>query len=100
MFLITLGIAINLYIFEPLSCISKLFCWPGVNEVINKETEADPDHTDEVVSTIAEVVKNLEPQKYRDIKIMSHNHNKNSNNENNRNCNSPDEPAAGLGDEE
>lgn len=82
MFLITLGIAINLYIFEPLSCVSKIFCWPGLSEMINKKTEgehANPKHTEAVVNAVSEVIKNLDVQKEGEFNITS---NINSNNNN------------------
>lgn len=66
MFFITIGIAVNLYVIKPLSCVSKVFCWPGVNSMVTKKTEgehANPAHTEAVVNAISEVMKNLDIQK-------------------------------------
>lgn len=88
MFLITLGIAINLYIFEPLSCVSKIFCWPGVTRVVDKAVEVDPNQTPvELINTLADVVKNIETPDDKEITVDILSNNNNSNNNDNVQCN-------------
>lgn len=95
MFLITLGVAVNLYVIEPLHCVTKLFCWPGVTNMINRKTEGEhsnPEHTEAVISAVSEVIKNLDVQKEGGF-VLNNNINSNNNNNNkgfNNNINAED----------